>query len=273
MDGRLGKARNIGSSREPAGGGFRAVRWWGILSALLVAAPAQAQFGAYPVIMNFGAGAPATQTLTLLSEDDEPVTLRLYLGDFEQMPEGTHEFGQLGAHPMSCSGRLRISPESVTLDPGQEAEVQVTVDHGPDPCWSAVFAERALPGEGVQVNYRIAIKVHGNPDVAIADARMVDVHVEPCEGGLEAVMTLDNTGVMNLRPEGSLDIRTMTGEVERSLDILPFSVLPGHRRIVRILLPDDLPPGAHLAIPIVDIGRDFLLGGQTEFQVSGTSER
>lgn len=243
------------------------------LMVLASAAPSFAQFGAYPVVMSFDSGEPETQVLTILNEAAEAMQVRLYLGDFEQQPEGDNQFGTLGAHPMSCAGRLSVFPESVSLEPGTTAQVRVTMSAGEGVCWSALFAERGVPDEQFKIAHRIAIKVHAHPPGARADARVLDVRVEPAEAGLATVVTLDNTGTRNLRPTGTLEVRSLAGDVVHSQEIPTFSVLPGHRRVVRIPLPVDLPPGDLLSIPILDIGQDHLLGGQASFQVTAAPER
>ena len=260
MRDRTGRAR-LGTT------GARCVRALSItlLMVLASASPSWAQFGAYPVVMSFDSGAPETQVLTILNEAAEPMQVRLYLGDFEQQPEGDNQFGKLGAHPMSCAGRISVFPESVNLEAGTTAQVRVTMSEGAGVCWSALFAERGVPEEQFKVAHRIAIKVHAHPPAARAEARVLDVQVEPAEAGLATVVTLDNTGTRNLRPTGTLEVRSLAGDVVHSQEIPTFSVLPGHRRVVRIPLPVDL--------PILDIGQDHLLGGQASFQVTAARER
>ena len=244
-----------------------------LVMVLASAFPVRAQLGAYPVTMSFDPGASATRVLTVLSEATEPMQVKLYLGDFEQHAEGGHDWGPLGAHPMSCDGRITIFPEAVELDPATTAQVRVTMEPGSETCWSAVFVERVVPEAAYRVAHRIAIKVHGHPDVAVTKANVVAVEVGLAEVGLEAVITIDNIGNTNLQPDGDLEIRSNMGDVVHSQEIPLFSVLPGHRRIVRVPLPTDLTEGSFLAIPIFDIGHDYLLGGQAPFQVTGRSER
>ena len=244
-----------------------------LVMVLALAPPARAQIGAYPVTMSFDRDAPTTRVLTVLSEATEPMLVRLYLGDFEQYAEGGHDWGPLGAHPMSCDGRIAVFPESVELDPGTSAKVRVTMEPGAETCWSAVFVERVVPEAAYRVAHRIAVKVYGHPDEAVTNANVVAVDVELAEVGLEAVITMDNVGNTNLQPEGELEIRSNMGDVVHSQEIPLFSVLPGHRRIVRVPLPTHLPAGSFLAIPIFDIGQDYLLGGQASFQVAGEGER
>lgn len=239
------------------------------LAVLALVVPVQAQFGAYPVVMDFDHNGAETQVLTVLSESPEPMMLRFYLGDFEQFVDGNHQFGALGAHPMTCQGRVSVSPESVELIPGGSAQVRVNMEPGAKTCWSALFAERATPEEEFKIVQRIAIKVHGHPESAHTSASVTEVSVVETEDERRVAVTIDNTGNTSLRPEGELELRTLDGDVVREIAIDPFSVLPGHRRTVQVVIPPDLPRGAFLAIPILDIGLDYLLGGQATFAVTG----
>lgn len=268
MEGKADTARLVTTSARPV----RALCIT-LLTVLASASPSWAQFGAYPVVMSFDRGEPETQILTVLNESVDPMLVRLYLGDFDQQPGGENQFGKLGAHPMSCAGRLSMFPESVNLEAGTSAQVRVTMAEGSGVCWSALFVERGVPEEQFKIAHRIAIKVHAHPPEARAEARVLEVQVEPDDAGIATVVTLDNTGTRNLRPAGTLQVRSLTGDVVHSQEIPPFSVLPGHRRVVRIPLPLDLPPGDLLSIPILDIGQDDLLGGQASFQVAAVRER
>ncbi len=255
--------------------GRRSVRAFYITLVMVLAsaAPVRGQFGAYPVIMDFNPGEPEVEVLTLLSESDEPIVLRLYLGDFDQYPEGNHQWGGYGQHPRSCHGRASVFPESAELEPGAMLPVRVTMEPGETTCWSAVFVERVVPDGAYRVAQRIAVKVHGHAAVPRVAANVVDVHVQAEGDSLAAIVTMDNTGNTNLRPEGDLEVRSMDGAVVRTLPIAPFSTLPGHRRVVRVPLPADLPAGELLAIPILDIGQDYLLGGQASFEATIGSRR
>lgn len=241
--------------------------------ALAVAAPAAAQFSAQPVILELRtADTVSVATFAVRNEGDDPMQLQIYAGDFDQPAGGGHEFLEAGTHPRSCVDRLQFYPDNLQLEATESGEVRVLMAPGDSTCWSMVFVQSASRGQtGMQIAQRIGIKVYGFSGRAVPEAeiRSVTVEVDSTTGALMALIDFDNTGEGPLRPQGEVEIRTGAGEVVAVVAVAPFSVLPGRSRRAIVPLEVELAPGRYLAIPILDFGGDYLVGGQASFEVGG----
>lgn len=238
--------------------------------ALVVAAPvaSEAQFSVRPVIHHYPAGSAATREVTVKNEADVTRQLRIYVADFDRDRDGEHSFLPAGEHERSCAGRMEVFPDQLVLDPGEAADVRITMQPAARTCWSVVFAETVEGGEeGVRVGRRIGAKVFGHGHGADEDVTVDAVEATPAGDSVEVRFTVENTGGLPVRPAGTVEIRTVTGKVVGRRELRPFGVLPGHGRDVRVTVPASLDPERYLAVPILDTGADHLIGGQGSFRV------
>lgn len=270
----LSGVRNAAAHGIPGSRSFRFLVTVLIALAAALAAPrsVQAQLSAQPVILELRtpAGSSTTSSFGVRNEGDETIQLDLYAVDFDQPTEGGHTFADLGSHAHSCAGRLSFYPSNVALEPGEVTEVEIRMAPAETTCWSIVFAQTAgRASSGIRIAQRIGVKVYGVSTGSAPAGEIADVRVDrdPASGVYVAHVNFENVGEGPVRPEGELEIRTLTGDVVGVVDVVAFSVLPG--RIRRASVPVDvvLPPGEYLAIPILDFGGEYLAGGQTQFRV------
>jgi len=83
-------------------------------------------------------------------------------------------------------------------------------------------------------------------------------------------VSFQNTGNVQLRPKGRLDIISRSGDTVRSIIIEEFPLLPRAVRYLRIVdtSVEPLSPGRYLALAVLDFGNpDYLTGGQLAFDV------
>lgn|GEM_PF-6728832 len=233
----------------------------------LLAGPAAAQFSVTPVLLPFEGGATAA-TVTVRNEADRALSFRFYTGDFEQDEAGQHDYFELGTHRASCADRLAVVPDGATLAPGERRELTVTMAPGAATCWSGVFVEtREWDAAGVSVGQRVMVKAYGVVDGAVGDASVVAVEATASGDTVTVGVTVDNHGTRPLRPQGVVEVRALDGSTVSSHAVEPFSLLPGHRRRLSLEVPAPATPGRYLAVPILDIGTDDLIGGQAGFRV------
>lgn len=238
--------------------------------ALVVTAPAasEAQFSVRPVIHHYPAGSAATRELTVKNEADVTRQLRIYVADFDRDRAGEHSFLAAGEHERSCAGRMEVFPDQLVLDPGEAADVRITMQPAARTCWSVVFAETVEGSEkGVRIGRRIGAKVFGHGHGAEEDVSVDAVEASPAGDSVDVRFTVENTGGLPVRPEGTVEVRTVTGEVVGRRSLRPFGVLPGHGREVQVTVPASLGSERYLAVPILDTGGDHLIGGQASFRV------
>lgn len=250
-----------------------------ILSSLaglfVLAAPAFGQFSARPAIVTLPGDAERSRAVTVKNEGEAEREFRFYPGDFDQRPDGGHVFLEPGSHPRSCAARLSLSPDGAVLRPGETVDVRVTMAPGRETCWSLLFVETVsgVNPDGITVGQRIGIKLYGTDPEGRADGGLDGVRVERSdEGGRVVRFVFENTGELPVRPEGDVEVRSLEGDLVASVPVVPFSVLPGHRREARVPLGAKIPPGRYLVLPVLDIGREFLVGGQAAFRARSEDE-
>jgi hypothetical protein len=252
----------------------RAIVLGGAALALLGGArPAVAQISVSPVIVQIAVEALAVnRTISVTNSGKAPVSVQFYAGDFDQEDRGENLFAELGTLPNSCAERIRVYPDGASLLPGETQSVRVDMEPGTQSCWSAVFVETTgVTTDGTLVRQRIAAKVYGVRPDARVEGEVIRMAIEKGDNGRKLAVTFRNLGDAPLRPEGSLEIRSFTGEVAAKVTIEAFSVLPGRDRSVEILMPDVGSAGEYVAVPVLDFGGAYLAGGQVAFEV-GASE-
>lgn len=258
--------------REAAAACRSLVRLAAVALALLLPATARAQFSAQPVILNMApADSAATATVSVRNDGTREQQFRFHTADFDQTDDGDHSFLPLGEHAATCKGRVRVFPDGATLRPGERQEVRVHMEPGAKICWGVLFVEtvsRDPSAGGINISQQIAVKVYGIPPRSAVEGEITGVTATPAAGALKVALDFRNSGGGPVRPAGTLEIRTLTGEVVKSIQVEAFSVLPGRTRRVVLEVPSaSLGRGRYVAVPILDFGADYLAGGQAAFQV------
>lgn len=240
------------------------------------AGPAHAQFSAEPAILSLSpADSAVIATVTVRNESRAEQQYRFIPYDFDQDANGGHAFMPPGRNPSSCAARLSVFPSGATLLPGERQEIRVRLAAGPTACWSVLFVQLVQHDatRGIHPGEQIAIKVYGFPPDArrAAEVTSVTAHADSlgADGARAAVVELDirNTGDAPLRPQGTLELRTLTGEVVSAVGVDAFSLLPGHTRHMTVVAHAPLARGEYVAVPVLDVGADYLVGGQGRLTV------
>ncbi len=242
-------------------------------SGLLFGAPpaVQGQYSVDPVIVQFSSSDSVRATATRIKNDgSQPLDVRLYVNDFEQDELGTHSFLPAGEGTRSCESVLRVTPDAITVPAGESRYVNISFEpwKGADTCWSMVFAATlARVPTGLRVRQRIGVKVYGLALVGEPTGEITIAEIARGEDGPKLVFEFENPGTWPVRPMGSVEIRDYQGRVVRSIDVRPFSVLPGQGRRVSVPVGLGLVAGDYLAVPVLDFGADYLAGAQVTFSV------
>lgn len=242
------------------------------LVALLVGVEAKAQISVSPVIMQLPVEAEVVDgTISVSNAGTAQLSVRFYVGDFEQDEAGDNSFGEIGSFGSSCGDRIRVHPDAASLLPGETQRVRVEIEPGAESCWSAVFFETVdVTLDGTLVRQRIAAKVYGFRADARVEGEVTRVSTEATGSGRKLVLNFRNTGEAPLRPEGVLEIRSFAGEVVATAEIKAFSVLPGRDRSLEMPIPTLPGAGEYIAVPVLDFGGAYLTGGQVVFEVGGS---
>ena len=236
---------------------------------MVLPAIARAQFSAQPVILGLApVDSAVASTVVVRNDSKEPIQFRYRMGDFDQTSTGDHYFQPFGANAHSCKGRVDVYPEQSTLLPGERQDIRVRMQPGAGTCWGVLFVEqRARNSVGVMIAQQIAVKVYGTrPELGVKGG-ITTVKASLDTAGVNVAFDFKNDGEGPLRPSGTIEIRTPSGDVVASSSVDAFSVLPGHSRVVTVPMGRRLKAGRYVAVPVMDFGADYLAGGQATFEV------
>jgi P pilus assembly chaperone PapD len=262
-----------------------------VAAALSLPAPARAQQLAVDQIELFltpGDPAQASRVFNVSNEGNTPLQATLYTADWDRDSVGNNRFFPTGTLPRSCRKMIQIFPTQMQLDPHSSQAVRVTLA-GPDSvtasCWSIVFVELRDPvrlqaaGRAVQAIVRVGTKVYVEPRAAQRSADISDMRVvaheptadEPTQSkrdtaAKDVLITVENTGGIQVRPNGRLELRKADNSIAATVKIEEFPLLPGGTRQLHVPIPT-LVPGKYIALAILDYGGAEIAGGQVEIQM------
>lgn len=172
---------------------------------------------------------------------------------------------------------LEVSPLRFRLNEGESQEVtfKIQVPQGAEGTyWGMIFVEgspRLQEREGATVLAieRFGVKIYETvPGTEVLSGKITRLRkIE--EDPLSFEVSFENTGNVQLRPSGRIDILSQTGNVVQTLLVEEFLLLPGAVREVRAVgQSNSLPPGRYLALAVLDFGNpDYLTAGQLAFDV------
>ena len=203
----------------------------------------------------------------------------LTIEDWERDERGVNRFMSGGSHPSSCAGALEVFPKSIVLEPGESANVRLSLTQGAGAspgaaantanCWSVVFIENRATQEsgGRQLSYnvRTGIKVFGESATARRDG-----FIEAMEIAESSTDSLDvmfrNAGDVQLLVKASVEVRRVDNSVVHRAELESFPVLPSQRRMLRSAVPV-LPKGRYVLLALLDYGGSEIVAGQLEYEV------
>ena len=241
------------------------------MTVVLLSTPgaAAAQFAVYPVSLELEAtGRVAARSVTVENQGSETLEVRIYPSDYDRAPSGDHRYVRFGEHERSCSGRLETFPDQLALGPGERGEIRIRMQPGSAVCWGIVFVEkRTVAPTGLTMAQRIGVKVLAEPDGLPREGRVLGVAADTTSEPA-ALVAFENQGQAVLDITGEVEVRDMTGEVVGVAEAEPFQVLPGRQRRVRVPLDGvALGPGRYVLVAILDLGAEYLAGGQALLEV------
>ena len=173
---------------------------------------------------------------------------------------------------------LTVTPSSFTLAEGESQEVHFSVDvpyWAEGMHWGMIFVEGSprpavVEGVGVLAVSRFGVKVY----TTVAGTEVISGHAI----GIDRPASLDpltfqvafeNTGNVQLRVSGWLDIIDVRGETVLHIPIEEFPVLPGSMAVFEVIdqTGERLPPGIYQALVVFDYGGAALVGMPRGFRV------
>jgi len=185
--------------------------------------------------------------------------------------------GTFGTVARSNGDWLEVDPLRFRLGAGEAQEVSFSIrvpQAASGAYWGMIFVEgspRPEEREGATVLAieRFGIKVYETvPGTEVLSGEIRCVR-KLDDVPLSFEIAFVNSGNVQLRPRGQVEITDRTGEIIQTLGVDEFYVLPGAVRYENVVGQENsLPPGRYFALAVLDIGDpDYLVAGQLVFEV------
>jgi len=268
-----------------------------VLFLVLLFAPvafAQVGISTFEIDFDITPGEICAESVYIVNESDTPQNVRIEAVDW--MPGGSQEYLPPGTLDRSLAPWLTFWPSEVSVDPGEAAEIHVEVSPPPTVkgfYWGVLFLRletQPVAGSQAQIgmNVILAVRVFADTGDGVPEGRITNFSCKPLDTGEQMLFTLEfeNTGITRLYLAGTIQIRDISGDVVREIDLCGGMSLPGTKnRFVAVLtaIPREkgpgeenieaaepqppLPPGSYVAIAIIDYGGDSLIGAQLPFSI------
>lgn len=281
-------------------------RWGLVVPAILLVfgftSPAHAQLGLGLVPMRAELTAKPGQQLSgalkLSSESGTKTRIRAEIDDFSidntSTPQFERDLPQESA--FSCKKWLSLNPMEIELDKGGSLLARYTfrvpsdVAEGSYNCAVGFTTlpsadEPAAQGMGMHMAVRIVTVFYiqiGNPPIvgglkqinlealppaAPASSDDAQAPAEPKSGGWQAVVVLENQGLVYFRPTGKLDVLDAQGKQVETLDFPSVPILRARSQRVILPLKTHLEPGNYKLRVNVDIGTGEIQQGTADVVV------
>lgn len=240
-----------------------------------------------PTRLNYKISPGGTQRgiITVTNNADVRQEFTVDFGDFDATRSGKSKFLEKGVLPRSCANWLSASPAVFVLDPGENQQIEVTMDVPQDSSaliarWAVAYIRLAETRQGQQqgndgliVNlnqsYRFGVYIFQTPPSAtyakgeVIGFNRVDDQI---------VLQLRNIGETFLKCNSYAEFTNLeTGETQR-LKARQFTVLPASNRDVAFMIPKDFPAGKYSVLGVLDYGnRDQIEAAEMEIEIAERS--
>ena len=268
-----------------------------ILLALLTfgtALPARAQLGLglapMRVELRMAPGQQYSGSLKLSTESEEKVRVRAEMLDFnidaKDTPQFERELPQEAAY--SCKKWLSLNPMEIELEKGGFLLVRYTLRLPadlPEGSYNCAAGFTTLPtaeqvtGMGMRMAVRAVAALYVTVGTPPIHGRLKEIKLEPLPAGNEsepegwqAVVVLENSGLMYFRPTGKLEVLDAEGKAVETADFPSLPVL--RQRDQRFLFPlkTHLEAGHYKLRVRIDIGTGEIQEGSLDVSVEPTPE-
>ena len=245
-----------------------------MLAPLVLAGSACAQVGLGLAPMReelkLAPGSAHSGVLTLANNASQKVRVKAEIVDFYLDAEATPQFGGYPQESeFSCRQWLVANPMELELNPKAQVPVRYTVrapQAATERSYHCAIAFTTLPTaeELKAIGLRTAVQIVAAIYVVVGqpalEGTVKDVRLEYVADAKSptwrAVVTINNSGLMHMRPQGDLDVLDQNGNVVETAHFAPLPVLP--KRDQNFLFPLKLAsgPGKYTLRARVDLGGD-----------------
>ncbi len=245
-----------------------------------------------PMGFNFNPapGDTITKVLTVRNSGNIEEELVIYIRDIQYNTEGNGKELEPGNIDRGMAKWAKIYPEKIIIKGGENKQVRFTLivpeKIEPGSYWANMYAESVnnptlmskseVEGKIVSIFSNIRYKINLNTTIKgdiIKSGEITNVKVIFNDNDTTLVVntTFVNTGNLILRCKGTVEIRDEMGETIETISLEGFKTYPECIRIINKIMPSSLKPGEYSALVVIDYGGEFLVAGETFFEISSDS--
>ncbi len=235
-------------------------------------------------------GTSFSGSIGVLNISDEPMDLRVYIGDWVRVPDKSDGYTfetEPGLEPRSFIEWMTFTPEVMTINPDEKRDVRYQVNIPPDESfngsyWGVIYIENVAPElpeqdesddtvmrVGITTVFRYAIQIYATIEgTEIRDVMFTEISMEQVEGGFDVITLVENLGNIYLKPRVWLELINPQGETVYEFEHPQFTLLPESTRNYIFQL-RDLPvePGPYLVRVLADYGVPTLIACQGRIEI------
>ncbi|MBU1146924.1 MAG: hypothetical protein KKD11_01070 [Candidatus Omnitrophica bacterium] len=250
-----------------------------IASAAFVASPMEFH-------IDVASGEENTYTFYVRNRGDETIALKVYTGDFWIQVDGKELFLDPGEVERTCATWLEVAPEELELAPDESRAIRFKIKVPAEKkgtYWGMVFVEQiskptiktAKKGDhqfNILSFQRVGVRIFENaPGAEKSEGKInaVNVRWDKENEFFKIGLVFENEGEILLKCKGTIEVKDMTGETVATAELQEFNSYPLAARTREIFIKETLPPGQYTALAVVDYGEEYLVAGETVFEVKG----
>ena len=229
-------------------------------------------------------GSSQTQQITLRNKGKTEQSFIFNLSDWLTDETGEVKYFNPGTTPRSCAEWITVSPALVTLQPNEQATINVTMlvpNDDPSTKWSTLFVQSAVEQTGakavdkdmalgMQLALRIAVTIYQSPTSNTLFKGSIEGLTEKIGDDNSRIYnsTVINLGDKVLNCKVYFTVSNLATAEEFTSTPIEFSLLPETNKKVSYTLDKQLAPGRYSVAAILDYGHgNELEGVQLEMEV------
>jgi len=265
---------------------------WLALVTLGAAYPAAAQYGfalsPMRVELNLAPGSQHTGTLSLANDAKETARFRTEILDISIDPEAVPQFEKdiPSEAGFSCRDWVTVNPMEAEMAGGDQMAIRYTfrVPVGaPTRTYHCALGFTSLPDVkkqpsaiGIVALLRLTatfyITVGDPPPTGEVKQISIEKINAPQTSGYRAVISVENSGLTNLRGAGKVDVLNEAGQVIEAADFPPVVILPSRTQRLPVVIHPKMPEGNYTLRTRVNLGTNEIQEATFQFRVPPTAE-
>lgn len=253
---------------------------------LALAAPAFPQSGLalspMRMEMNLVPGAQRNGTLTLSNDSREPARFRTEILDLSIDREATPQFEKdiPGESQFSCRQWVTVNPMEGELGATNQTLVRYTFHvppQVPERVYHCALGFTSLPnpgkpqGLGIVALLRVVSTFYITIGKPLPSGTVKEIAIEKINptgtSGYRAVVSVENSGLTNLRGDGTADVLNQAGQVVESSPFPSVIILPRRVQRLPVIITKKLPDGVYSYRVRVNLGTGEIQEATYRFQI------